>query len=346
MSEPTPLEESSLADYLRAIGLADRGEAVAVEKAGDGNINWVRRARGAGRSWIVKQARPALERFPQYRASTERIVFEARYYEVTAAYDAGGVRPRVIHFDERARVLVLEDLGDAERLDRALARGADARAWARALAAFLGAVHAGTGRDEGAALAARFRNGEMRALHGEHIFALPLRPNDFPLSEALRQRARALAARDDLVAAADAAFARYRTPRGALVHADAQPGNVLLAPAGPKLLDAEIAHVGDPAFDVGILLGHLALPAVARGEAWAARPSVAAAWQAYADAHGAAGLPSFADAARYAGLELLRRTVGAARVPTVERDAAGLAVLDAAARWIVDPPSDPAGLLR
>ena len=92
---------------------------------------WSRaRAEGSPRSWVVKQARPALERFPEYSASTERIAFEARYYEVTAPLDPDSACPSVLWFDPIQCVLVLEDLGDAERLDGALGRGADARAWA------------------------------------------------------------------------------------------------------------------------------------------------------------------------------------------------------------------------
>ena len=137
---------------------------------------------------------------------------------------------------------------------------------------------------------------------------------------------------------ADAAYARYLEPRGALVHGDVQAGNVLLAAGGPKLLDAEIAHVGDPAFDLGTLLAHLVLPALARGELARALPAAEAACTAYGAAHGP-GAPAFADAARYAGLELLRRTIGAARVPAVAEAGPGLAVLARAEAWIRRPPA-------
>jgi 5-methylthioribose kinase len=181
----------------------------------------------------------------------------------------------------------------------------------------------------------------MRRLHGDHIFALPLRPNDFPLSPALAARAAALQGDPALVAIADAAYARYLEPRGALVHGDVQAGNVLLAPRGPKLLDAEIAHVGDPAFDLGTLLAHLALPALAAGRPARAAPVLEATAGAYRAAGGEAPL---ADALRYAGLELLRRTIGAARVAAVERDEAALAVLEGALGWIRRPPADARAL--
>jgi len=341
MREQLHLTEANTADYLRRLGAEIPSGEIRVEKCGgEGNINWVRRAVGSdgGRSLVVKQARPALERFPEYRVSTERIVFEHRYYETVAPFDRDGLCPRVLFFDPDERVLGLEDLGDPESLEAALARGADAEAAVRALAGFLGCVHAGT-RDPG--LAARFANDEMRRLHGDHIFHLPYRPNDFPLPGAVAERARALWEDRGLVATIDAAYERYLRPEGALVHADVQAGNVLLPPAGPKLLDAEICHVGDPAFDVGILLAHLWLGGLTSGRPDAAARQVELAWSVYAEAHGKDGLPAFADAARYAGIELLRRSLGAARAPAVQEEAPALAAIEAGLAWVREPPAAP-----
>jgi len=337
------LGESNAARYLLRRGLREPGEEAALEHAGEGNINWVRRVRisPSGRSLVLKQARRALERFPQYRVTTERIVFEARYYEIARASDFAGVLPQVLDFDPRERVLVLEDLGQADRLDQALARGEETRDAAHALGQFLGRVHAAT-RDR-TDLAARFGNDAMRRLHGDHIFVLPLRENSFPLSPRLRAHAELLWKDLELVARADAAYSRYLAARGALVHGDVQAGNVLLTSAGPKLLDAEIAHLGDPAFDVGTLLAHLCVDALASGRS---SPQLAATlWSAYRGAAGSSGL-RFEDAARYAGMELLRRTIGAARLRAVERDEAGLLVLESAVRWIQRPPTTPEALAQ
>jgi len=344
------LTEAALPDYLRSIGVLGPGDTVSVEKAGDGNINWVRRARAASedgaeghstRSWIVKQARPALERFPEYQVDTARIVFEHRWYEAVAPFDAEGVCPAVHGFREEDRVLVLEDLGDAPRLDRLLREGADLDAPLATLAAFLGRVHAAT-RDPG--WCGRFANDAMRRLHGEHIFVLPLRENDFDLAPAVAAEARRWRADRALVAAADAAHARYLEPRGALVHGDVQAGNVLLTGRGPKLLDAEIAHVGDPAFDVGTLLAHLALCPLARGTRGGVASTASALWDAYRGSHGEEGLAGFSDVTRYAGLEMMRRTLGAARVEAVATEEASLRVLSVAEGWVRHPPAAPAAL--
>jgi 5-methylthioribose kinase len=335
----TALTDLELPAYLRSIGIVAAGDAVTVEAAGDGNINWVRRARTRdGRSWIVKQARPSLERFPQYQASTERIVFEARYFATARAFDRQKVCPQVLHFDEPARVLVLEDLGDAERLDRALARGAVTHDAIACVAAFLGTVHAATRSSD---LSARFANDDMRCLHGDHIFRLPFQANDFPLAPAVRRRAAQLQKEGRLGRIAAAAYDRYRESRTALVHADAQAGNILLTQSGPKLLDAEIAHVGDPAFDVGTLIAHVLLPAVGVGNRERVPATLDGLWSAYENAHGPQGCPQFAEAALYAGVEMMRRTIGAARVAVVETSEAALAVIDVAGRLMTEPPAAP-----
>ncbi len=144
------------------------------------------------------------------------------------------------------------------------------------------------------------------------------------------------------MAIADACHRRYLEPRGALLHGDVQPGNVLLAVRGPCLLDAEIAHVGDPAFDVGTLLGHVVLAGLARGRSGAALAPAERLWSAYEA--GRSDPPLFSEVARYAGLEMMRRTVGAARVALVERDEAALAVLAAAVDMIRKPPDRPQAL--
>ena len=330
----TILSDADLPALLARLDLAPSGTALEVEPAGDGNINWVRRVRSsAGASWIVKQARPRLERFPEYGAPTERILCERRYFEIAAPLDEDGVIPEVLGFDEVDRVLVLADLGGAERLDHALARGARVTPALESVARLLGRVHAAT-RDP--ALTARFPNDEMRRLHGDHIFVLPLRPNDFPLPAPLRARAHALSADPGFVALADAAYARYLEPRGALVHADVQGGNILLTASGPKLLDAEISHVGDPAFDVGTLVAHVLLGGIGRGEVAARGSDVAALWDAYGSS--TQDPPRFAAVARYAGLEILRRTVGAARVAAVAEADAAVAALDLACRLVRTPP--------
>jgi 5-methylthioribose kinase len=262
MAAQRMLTEERIPAYVRGLGLAAASEPVAVEAGGDGNINWVRRVRVGGerpRSFVLKQARPALERFPQYAAPTERLLCEARWFELARPHDADAICPRVLALDVPNRVLALEDLSACERLDVALARDAAVAPQMESLARFLARVHAASEGD--GSLPARFENDAMRRLHGDHIFALPFQANDFGLTPRLEAAAREARADRALVRAASDAHEHYLRPSGALVHADVQAGNVLLAPGGGvKLLDAEIAHAGDAAFDLGMLLAPRTAP--------------------------------------------------------------------------------------
>jgi aminoglycoside phosphotransferase (APT) family kinase protein len=60
----------------------------------------------------------------------------------------------------------------------------------------------------------------------------------------LHRRVCAVAAPDGILAAT--------LPGDRLVHLDLHPGNVLLSPAGPVIIDWENAKAGDPALDLGI----------------------------------------------------------------------------------------------
>ena len=264
MDTQTILTDENLADYLAQLGLFPHGAALELSPAGDGNINWVQRVQGEDRSFIVKQARPALEKFPEYEAPTERIACEAGWLERARAHDADGLCPEVLHFDLENRVLVLEDLSESERMDDALARGATLGEAPLRIARLLGRLHAATRLEPASELANAFANDGMRQLHGEHIFVLPFTPNDFPMPPETRAAAERIQQDGTLGETAARAYERYLRPEGALVHGDVQAGNVLLVDGRPKLLDAEIAHLGDPAFDVGTLLAHLVLHDVAR----------------------------------------------------------------------------------
>ena len=101
-----------------------------------------------------------------------------------------------------------------------------------------------------------------------------------------------------------------------LVHGDYSPKNVLIHEDRLVLLDHEVIHFGDPAFDLGFSLTHFLskahhLPALRREFASAAREY----WRAYSEALGALGAPAWAAdleprAVRHTLACLLARVVG------------------------------------
>ena len=104
--------------------------------------------------------------------------------------------------------------------------------------------------------------------------------------------------------------------RTCLVHGDFSPKNVLVSPPGTPvqawMLDAEVAHVGDPALDAAYLSTHLACKGVARP---AMAPSLDAARRSF-QLHYQAGCQLVDDGrlARHTGAIMAARVRGVSRV--------------------------------
>ena len=108
---------TSLQAYLVERGFAQAGETVIAELAGEGNMNCVIRVRLPDRSLILKQARPWVEKYPSIAAPVERAASEARFYRfATRDSLVAAMMPRLLDFDEKSALLVMEDLFAAEPL--------------------------------------------------------------------------------------------------------------------------------------------------------------------------------------------------------------------------------------
>jgi hypothetical protein len=135
-----------------------------IEVPGEGNINYVRRVRTRdGSSLVLKQAHDALERFPEYRVGSERLLFEERYARTIdrLAPEQASILPRILFFSADQRVIVMEDLGEAPLLEEVLLQGSLPAAALRRIGTFLAGVDAATRKHVGE-LAPSFRNHEMQ----------------------------------------------------------------------------------------------------------------------------------------------------------------------------------------
>ncbi|HUG71349.1 MAG TPA: phosphotransferase, partial [Pirellulaceae bacterium] len=70
----------------------------------------------------------------------------------------------------------------------------------------------------------------------------------------------------DLIPAIDRLIQSLDHSRCCLVHGDFSPKNLLCYEYGLVLVDFEVGHFGDPAFDIGFFLSHLALKAFHAGD--------------------------------------------------------------------------------
>lgn len=323
-------ERAALARYLQARGVLGLGTAVAsATKAGEGNMNCTVRVTTASGSLIVKQARPWIEKFPQFAAPWDRACREAEFYQLVAGHpEAARWMPRLIDFDPEARVLVIEDLGIASDYTGLYRGEVLSLADLDGMAQFLSRLHTDVSRgSDGPALS----NRAMRELNHRHIFVLPLAPDNGldldALTPGLAREADALR-RDQRLAREMNRLGTeiYLADGPSLVHGDFFPGSVLRTAAGPRVIDPEFGFFGRPEFDAGVFLAHLFL---------AGQPaSLRVRWiEAYRPP------PNFDQALVFqlAGVEILRRLIGYAQLPLGCGLEKKRSLLQLACRLILEP---------
>jgi len=304
-------DTQGLRNYLIRRGHAREGEALTAAKAGEGNMNCVVRVRLLNRSLILKQARPWVEKYPSISAPVERAASEARFYRL-AAKDLvlAKMMPRLLDYDERSALLILEDLAPAATLaDCYEGTTSLEKAQLQTLARYTSTLHR-----MAIPLHERhfFRNEAMRKLNHEHIFDVPLR-TDGALSEMLERITPGLDSagekfrRDrEFCETVRALGRRYLEHEGAsLIHGDLFPGSLLRIGSGElRIIDPEFSFCGDPEFDIGVFYAHLLFSCP--------EDDTASYWLqvAFEDTPRSESL-----ALQYAGVEIMRRILGVAQLP-------------------------------
>jgi tRNA A-37 threonylcarbamoyl transferase component Bud32 len=273
-----------------------------------------------GPAWVAKMPRGRIAVAEEWYADRSRGGREADALTVLAGR-IGPLRvPRLAFVDRDRMVLGMELIA------------APARPWKDELLA--GRVDLGVAAAIGAGMAALHRVLAPPALAG---------PDGTALFDALRTGPyyRTTAARVPALGPAlhqlieDSSRARGR----GLVHGDLNPKNVLVTSGRPVLLDWEIVHAGDPAFDLGMVVAHLLLKAcrvAGAGPGAAARAALAeaagAVWRAY-DGPADRGL-----AVRHAGAIMAARVHGKSPVHYLRTGAAVDRAIAVAGRALGDPP--------
>lgn len=199
--------------------------------------------RTADGEFVLKRALPQLRTAMEWHAPVSRMGAEAAWFRRVAALLPGAV-PEVIAELPAEHALVTRFLPPetAPVWKAELIAGRVDPVFADAVGRTLARIHAATTDDP--AILRDFA-------HAEAFHALRIEP--FLLVPAERHPAAAPVLR--------ALAADLGARREALVHGDASPKNILVAPHGPVFLDAETAVAGDPAFDGAFCLAHLLLKA-------------------------------------------------------------------------------------
>ncbi len=291
-----------LTRYLTEKAFLSEGESITeVVSAGEGNMNIALKVSTDMRTFVVKQSRPWVARFPDIPAPIGRIGVEHAYLQATAGVTALSSRqPQVLYYDADNYVLILEYLAEAVdmsylyRAIKPLTMSA-----VNGLADYLSHLHKIPAGDFPV-------NRDLRALNHAHIFELPFQPdNGFPLDDILPGLG-ALAKpyqHDEVLRAAAAKLGEvYLSDGPVLVHGDFYPGSFMQREAGVFVIDGEFAHPGRPEFDVGVIAAHLQL---------AGLPWTDFVYRHYQKA------PDFDHLLihRFRAVEIMRRLIGIAQLP-------------------------------
>jgi 5-methylthioribose kinase len=251
------LSSENVVEYLVGRGVLTEVNGLEVEELTGGVACMVFAVRGQGKRIVVKQA---LERFrvaDEWLVPPERAMTEARALELMAQLAPGTVPP-LIDSDPQTFALVVEEAPADWRPWKSLLLGQEADA---AVAAWLGALlamlHSADGEIGSAgSFEAQRVDPYLRTIQRRHL---------------------------DLADEIGEYIERLLDTTCCVVHGDYSPKNVLVGDDGLWVIDWEVAHRGDPAFDLAFLLNHLMLKTIHLPQA---RAGYEACGRAFLEAYG------------------------------------------------------------
>jgi hypothetical protein len=296
VSEPLELTtEATAGEVLRRVGVVPEGVAVEAHALSGGISNIVLAASWPGGRAVLKQSLPELRVAVEWHFDRARIINERRAMRYLEEILPAESVPAVLAHDEAYLFVMSQAPDGGVNWKDALLRGdIDLQAAERA-GALLGEIHRRSAQDAGVA---RDFADLTPLLHGRvdpyHRTAAAVNPCVAKVIEAEVERLLAT--------------------RRCLVLGDWSPKNLLVYPDQVLALDFEVAHYGDPAFDVAFLLTHLVLKRVRRpGDAARLRAAAHAFLTGYQGTAGAV-LPPDDHVVSELGCLLLARVDGKSRI--------------------------------
>ncbi|NRT17129.1 5-methylthioribose kinase [Flavobacterium sp. 28A] len=253
-------EPEELAAYLHQQKWLEHGETVvSLSKPGDGNMNCVLRIETASRSFIIKQSRGYVEKYPQVLAPANRVLTEGAFYEKIATVpDVQDIMPKILGVDAVNNMIALEDLGKSN--DYTVLYNLSQKIKEQELqqlVSYLNGLHQSFQKT---VVDDELANTEMRTLNYEHIFEYPFREeNGFDLDQVqqgLQEIAMPYKKDSDLKYKIERLGSLYLSKGKYLLHGDYYPGSWLKTDNGIKVIDPEFCFYGLREFDLGVLLAH------------------------------------------------------------------------------------------
>ncbi|MDH3246412.1 MAG: phosphotransferase [Saprospiraceae bacterium] len=255
------MDPALLLEYLLEENVTDKKPTTCIlEVPGEGNMNVVLRMNLDHESLIIKQSKPYVNKYPQIPAPENRVLTEAAFYQYIQANETlRRMSPRLLHFDGKNHLLVLEDLGESS--DLTLVYRADTHfenVTLEKLIQYLSVLHDLVWSED---KVKEFpRNIELRRLNHQHIFVLPFdQDNGFDLDmvqPGLSEVAERYLKDQRLADMAMELGEIYLGAGKTLLHGDYYPGSWLQTEEGVKVIDPEFSFMGPREFDLAVFLAH------------------------------------------------------------------------------------------
>lgn len=261
----TPVQHLSnnkpeLESYLKNEGWLQPEESIInTEKPGEGNMNFTLRIVTGERSFIIKQSRNFVEKYPQVEAPKNRALKEAAFYKIASENkELQKMMPRLLNVDKNNNVLQLEDLGNGK--DYTFLYQKDHKLPENELfqiVDFAAKLH----KIRVKSVENPIANREMRKLNHEHIFKFPyLQDNGLDLDTiipGLAEVGESFKNDRKLQENLKKLGEIYLKDGDYLLHGDYFPGSWLKTDQGIKIIDPEFCYFGVPEFEIGVTIAHL-----------------------------------------------------------------------------------------
>ena len=291
--------KDNLTTYLKnKIGFLELSEIInEIEIAGEGNMNVVLRIKTNKRTFILKQSRPFVQKYPDLPAPVDRINVEKKFYDLM---DQNSFFPEILGYLPSDYILLLEDLGKGEDLTSIYNTKRITSDLIKEFTLGLYYIH------KKKAPADYPENIELRKLNHNHIFELPFKENNSfnldHIQKGLENLSNPFKKNNSLKEKVLYAGKIYLEKGNTLLHGDYYPGSWMRVGDNNYVIDPEFSFVGPKAFDLGVMSAHVI---IASGKT----SFLEEIYNMYPEK------VEFKIISLYCGIEIIRRLIGLAQLP-------------------------------
>lgn len=226
-----------------------------IEVPGEGNMNVVLRVETNKKSFILKQSRPYVNKYPNIKNSEKRIIVEDQFYELIIKSEIQKFFPKKIDFIKKDLILLIEDLGQCRDMSYLYSSKNMNLDHFNSLIYILESIHK-------TKVNSFPSNYSLKELNHEHIFVLPFQKNDFQLDDiqsGLKKLSTYITNDSNINDVVKRIGDMYLKVGNTLLHGDYYPGSWMEKDDNVYVIDPEFSHLGFKEFDLGVMAAHLTM---------------------------------------------------------------------------------------